>query len=67
MPEGRCVYCLDPKVSVSICLQCRSKLEQAERDVQYLQRQIAYYRRSWFNIDKDNRRLKEALAKAKKK
>jgi hypothetical protein len=49
-------------MNVEICLQCRTKYEAAKRDLEYYKKQIDYYRRSCFRIEKENRRLKEELA-----
>lgn len=67
MAEGPCFYCLDPKIHVAICLSCRYKLEKARDEVARLRKSNERYRRDWFNIDRENRRLREALSKKAKK
>jgi hypothetical protein len=67
MPDGPCFYCLEKHVSVAICLSCRSKYDMMKRDLEYWKRQAAWQRRSFFNVEKENRRLREELAKKGKR
>ena len=62
MADRPCFYCLGSGGNVEICLDCRSKYEAAKRDLEHYKKQVDYYRRSWFRIDKENRRLKQELA-----
>ncbi len=52
----RCVYCLDEKISVCICLNCKSRLEAAERDLKDLKQQIELRRQAYFKKLNERRR-----------
>lgn len=66
MAKGVCFFCLDPKINVSICLVCRYKLEQAERDAERYRKTADFERRAFFRVNKENMKLKELLAKLEK-
>lgn len=63
MPDGPCVYCLDPKVNVAICLGCKAKLDQARKDVECYKRMATRERSGFFRLSRENQRLREHLAK----
>jgi len=55
----RCVYCLSEKVSVCICLECRSRLERAERDLQDLKKMSELrQQQKWKKLNEYKRNLR---------
>jgi len=56
MPIPRCFYCMDDKVSISVCLGCRTKMERFKADLERALRQAESYRIAYFRILKENRR-----------
>jgi hypothetical protein len=51
-----CFYCHDDKVSVCVCLSCRSRLEGAERELKDLKQQIELRRQAYFKKLNERRR-----------
>lgn len=55
----RCFYCLDEKVSISICLNCRSRLEKAENEMKELRKQTELRRQYfWKKMNEYKRNIK---------
>jgi len=56
---GRCFYCLSERISVSMCLDCRTRLERAEAELKELKKQLERRRVNFFKrVNEKNRRLK---------
>ena len=51
-----CFYCLCDKTSISICLNCKSRLEQAERDLKCIKEQTEIRRQQYFQKLNEYRR-----------
>ena len=51
-----CVYCLGSPISVSICLGCRTRLEQAEARAKGAERTAAHYRREFWKLLREKQR-----------
>lgn len=66
MAEGPCFYCLDKRVSIAICLDCRTKLEQAKKDLEWYKRAAARERAVYFRLSKENLGLKAEIARLQK-
>lgn len=56
-----CVYCLKEPVSVSICIECRTKLELAQERVSAAEKAAAAWRRGYYQLlrEKENRRRRD--------
>lgn len=52
----RCFYCLDDKVSIGVCLACRTKLERAEGENRRLRRALDLSRREFWKLLKETQR-----------
>lgn len=44
---SRCFYCLDPKISISVCLDCRTRLELAEAEIKRLKQDMTIRHAQW--------------------
>lgn len=62
MPDGPCFYCLDKMVHVAICVGCKGKLERAREDLKWYKSQAARERSTFFQISKENIKLKQEIA-----
>lgn len=51
-----CFYCLCEKTSISICLDCKARLERAERDLKDIKKQIEFRRQQYFQKLNEYRR-----------
>lgn len=45
-----CFYCLDKRISISMCLECRGKLERARDDVQRYRREADAWRTKYWRV-----------------
>jgi hypothetical protein len=55
----RCVYCLNEKVSVCICLDCKTRLERAERDLKDLKKMAELrQKQDWKKLNEYRRNLR---------
>jgi len=64
--QGPCFYCLEPVVSVAMCLNCKAKLERAREDLVWYKNQAARERNNFFRLSKENRKLREEIAVLKR-
>ena len=55
----RCFYCLDEKVSICVCLSCRTRLERAERDLQDIKKMSELrQKQEWKKLNEYKRNLR---------
>jgi len=52
---------------VLLCLDCRSKVEQAKRDAAWYKQQAARERNNFFRLSAENAKLKQEIALLKKR
>jgi uncharacterized protein Yka (UPF0111/DUF47 family) len=45
-----CFYCLDPHVSISVCIGCRTKLEAARDRIQAYKKEADGWRRGYHHL-----------------
>ena len=50
-----CFYCLEPKTSISICLDCRSKLERAKADAERYRKEAERWRRDYWRLQNERK------------
>lgn len=53
---ARCFYCLDDRVSIGVCLDCRTKLEDAREENKRLKRDLDLTRRSYWKLLRERER-----------
>lgn len=51
----RCFYCMDDKVSISVCLRCRTKMEMFKMELERALEQAESYRLAYFRLLKEKR------------
>lgn len=59
MPDGPCLYCREPKLLVSVCLDCRTKFESARRELERVRREAEGWRRRYFRLMNERVRAKK--------
>jgi hypothetical protein len=52
-----CFYCLDPHISISICLQCTAKLERARDDAERYRKDAEGWRNKYWNLVNEKKRV----------
>ncbi len=52
---------------VLLCLDCRSKYEQAKRDAEWYKRQAARERSNFFRLSDENIKLRQEIAQLRKR
>jgi len=52
---------------VALCLDCRTKYEQAKRDAEWYKRQAALERNNFFRLSDENIKLRKEIAELKKR
>lgn len=60
-PALRCFYCMDDKVSISVCLRCRTKMERIKMELERVLKQAEIYRLGYYRL------LNERNAKGREK
>lgn len=66
-PEPPCMYCGEKKLLVRVCLDCRSKLEMAKRNVADARRDAEAWRRNYYRLQNERRReIKRSVKKGAK-
>lgn len=62
----RCFYCTDDKVSISVCLRCRTKMEMFKMELKRALNQAESYRLAYFRLLNEKHR-KVTKGRGKKK
>jgi hypothetical protein len=57
---GRCCYCLDDKLTVPVCLGCRTKMETALRESEARKKDAGLRKRGW------NRKMRAVRASTRR-
>ncbi len=53
---ARCFYCLDDKISVGVCFDCRLKMDTFRDEIDRLKRDIEGWRKNYYKILNERRR-----------
>lgn len=56
MMDGPCFYCLKQKVSIAICINCRTNLEKVKQEADNWKKQAEGYRKMYFKLVKERRK-----------
>lgn len=64
--KGRCFYCLDDKISISVCLGCRSKQENAHEELKRVRKELEILRREHWNRMNAKKRAVKASMKGRR-
>lgn len=67
MAERPCFYCLGGMMHVAVCLDCRSKLERAKKDLEWYKAQAARERSTFFRLSKESMKLRQEIADLRKR
>lgn len=51
-----CFYCLDSRISISMCLGCRTKLENAKDDIDRYRREAKAWERKYWQLINERKR-----------
>jgi hypothetical protein len=55
-PGPRCFYCTDDKVSISVCLRCRTKMEMFKMELERALKQAESYRIGYYRLLNEKKR-----------
>ncbi len=63
--EKECFYCHKEMLPVQVCIDCRTRLEIAHKEVVNHRKMADVYRSEYAKVIKENARLKAELSKVK--
>lgn len=66
MAKRPCFYCLGNSMNVEVCLDCRSKLERAKKDLEWYKSQAGRERSNFFRLSKENMKLRQEIAELRR-
>lgn len=57
-----CFYCLDDKISISVCLSCRTELERTKEELKRVRKELEILRREhWKRMNGLKRTVKGSM------
>lgn len=64
---SRCVYCLNEKLLLFVCVECRTKLEISAQDKEWHKKSVKLQRDENFRLKKENERLRAEIDRLRNK
>jgi len=64
--NGRCFYCLDDRISISVCLGCRTELERTKDELKRVRKELEILRREHWNRMNAKKRAVRSSMKGKR-